>query len=163
MKQHRRSGLPALLTTCLVVGLVVGLVAVAAPALAETDEVTPIDPSSGKVLVAPEDSALAEDVTAGPPNPHPPPYTLLRYTEIYTYLANPANRQDFFDPVKYIPLNLTDPASYLSFGGEIRERFEFYANQAFGVAGPHENDYLLQRVTLHADLHVDKRLRFAED
>lgn len=51
--------------------------------------------------MAPGDSALAGDVTARPPNPNPPPYTLLRYTENYSYLGNPDNRTDFFDPVKY--------------------------------------------------------------
>jgi len=156
MKQSAGNGLAAFLAFCLVVGQVTG----AAPVSADTDMVTPIDPATGKVLVAPGDSALAGDVTAGPPNPNPPPYTLLRYTENYSYLANPANRTDFFDPVKYIPLNPADPASYLSFGGEIRERFEYYLNQAFGVAGPHVNYYLLQLMELHADLHVDERLRF---
>lgn len=156
MKRNGGNGLTMLLISCLVVGLITG----EAPASADTENVTPIDPATGKVLVPPEDSSLAEDVTSGPPNPNPPPYTLLRYTEDYSYLANPANRTDFFDPVKYIPLNPTDPASYLSLGGEIRERFEHYNNQSFGTTGPHENDYLLQRVTLHAYLHVNKRLRF---
>lgn len=124
------------------------------------DEVTPIDPVTGKVLVAPGDSILAEDITSGPPNPKPPPYTLLRYTEHYSYLADPAKHTDFFDPVKYIPLDSGNKESYLSLGGEIRERFEHYNNQAFGVKGPDENDYLLQRITLHGDLHVNERLRF---
>ena len=156
MKRKYGGGLTVLSISCLVLGLIAG----EAPALAGTDQVTPIDPATGKVLVAPEDSALAEDVTSGPPNPNPPPYTLLRYTEDYSYLANPAHRTDFFDPVKYMALNPGDPASYLSFGGEIRERYEHYNNQAFGTTGPHENDYFLQRVTLHAYLHVNKRLRF---
>ncbi len=149
MKQRGGNGLAAFLTSCLVVGLVTG----AAPVSADTDIVTRIDPATGKVLVAPGDSALAGDVTAGPPNPNPPTYTLLRYTENYSYLASPANRTDFYDPVKYIPPNPADPASYLSFGGEIRERFVYSHNQAFGVTGSHENYYLLQVVTLHADLH----------
>jgi hypothetical protein len=61
MKQRGCNGLAAFLTSCLVVGLVTG----AAPVSADTDIVTPIDPTTGKVLVAPGDSALAEDVTAG--------------------------------------------------------------------------------------------------
>lgn len=155
MERNGGNGLTVLLICCLVVGLFTGGV----PALADTDNITPIDPATGKVLVPPGDSALAEDVTSGPPNPKPPPYTLLRYTEDYSYLANPANRTDFFDPVKYIPLNTADPASYLSLGGEIRLRFEHYTNQSFGTTGPRENNYLLQRVTLHAFVHVNKRLR----
>lgn len=123
------------------------------------DEVTPIDPATGKVLVAPGDSILSEDVPAGPPNSNPPPYTLIRYTERYDYLANPANRTDFFDPIKYIPLDAQDSESYLSLSGELRERFEHYYNQAFGVHGPDVNNYDLQRITLGADLHVNERLR----
>ncbi len=96
MKQRGGDGLAAFLTSCLVVGLVTG----AAPVSADTDTVTLIDPATGKVLAAPGDSELAGDATAGPPNPKPPPYTLLRYTENYSYLANPPDRTDFFDPVK---------------------------------------------------------------
>ncbi len=110
--------------------------------------------------VLPEDSILSEYVTFGPPNPNPPPYTLLRYNEQYSYLADPALRTDFFDPVKYIPLNPYNPESYVSFGGEIRERYENYVNQYFGTSYPVDNSYLLQRITLHADVHVNERIRF---
>jgi hypothetical protein len=59
--------------------------------------------------------------------------------------------------VKYIPLNPADPNSYLSFGGEIRERYEHYTNPGFGIPPqPNDNDYLLQRITLSADLHLNK-------
>jgi hypothetical protein len=71
MKQSGGNGLAAFLTSCLVVGLVTG----AAPVSADSDIVTPIDPATGEVLVAPGDSALAGDVTFGPPKPNPPPYT----------------------------------------------------------------------------------------
>ena len=90
-----------------------------------------------------------------------PPYTLLRFNEDYHYLANPRNRTDPFDPLKYIPLNPDDPNSYLSLGGEIRERYEHYNNIGFGTFGaPPRDDYLLQRITLDADLHVNANLRF---
>jgi hypothetical protein len=36
--------------------------------------------------------------------PIPSPYTLTRYDEDYSYLANPANRTDPLDVIKYIPL-----------------------------------------------------------
>ncbi|WP_347988410.1 alginate export family protein [Methylomonas sp. AM2-LC] len=123
------------------------------------DDVTPIDPLTGKVMVAPQDSSLSEYVTTGPPNPNPPPYTLLRYTERYTYLADPSKRTDFFDAYKYISLDKDNPESYLSFGGELRERFEYYNNQAFGVKGAKNTNYDLQRILLHTDLHVNERLR----
>ncbi|HZR34936.1 MAG TPA: alginate export family protein [Nevskia sp.] len=109
--------------------------------------------------VDPSESILSEYVSEAAPDPNPPPYTLLRYNERYDYLADPKNRRDFFDPVKYIPLGSTDPQSYLSLGGELRERYENLHNAGFGVAPEHNASYLLQRITLAADLHVSQRLR----
>jgi hypothetical protein len=110
--------------------------------------------------VDPADSVLSEYNPQAPPNPKPPPYTLLRFNEDYTYLSNPQNRTDLFDPVKYIPLDPANPNSYLSFGGEIRERFEHFRNPGFGVPGqPHHDDYLLQRITLDMDLHLNEHVR----
>jgi hypothetical protein len=57
-----------------------------------------------------------------------PPYKFLRYDEDYSFLSDPTQRTDLFDWVKYIPL---DGAGYLSFGGEVRERFETYNNEEF--------------------------------
>ncbi len=110
--------------------------------------------------VDPSESILSEYTPQAPPNPKPPPYTLLRFNEDYRYLADPRNRTDLFDPLKYISLNPSDPTRYLSLGGEIRERYEHYTNPGFGVPGqPQTDDYLLQRITLHADLHVNDHLR----
>ena len=111
--------------------------------------------------VDPSESINSEYTPQAPPNPKPPPYTLLRFNEDYCYLASPANRTDLFDPLKYIPLNPNDPNSYLSFGGEIRERYEHYTNPGFGLGGaPARDDYLLQRITLDADLHLNTNIRF---
>ena len=123
------------------------------------DNITPIDPKTGKVLVPPEDSILSEFENSSIPNPNPPPYTILRYREHYSYLADPSNRTDFFDPIKYIPLSSTDKESYLSFGGEIRERYEDYRDEGFGTTHVKNNAYDLQKVELHSDLHVNERLR----
>jgi hypothetical protein len=98
---------------------------------------------------------------AAPPNSKPPPYTLLRFNEDYQYLASPENRTDLYDPVEYIPLNPADPSGYLSFGGEIREQFEHFTNPGFGTSGaPPHDDYVLQRITVAADLQVNKNIRF---
>jgi hypothetical protein len=111
-------------------------------------------------LVDPSESVLSEYTPQAPPNPKPPPYTLLRFNEEYRYFADPRNRTDPFDSLKYIPLNPGDPTSDLSLGGEIRERYEHYSNPGFGVPGqPRNDDYLLQRITLDADLHVNDHLR----
>src|SRR5262245_4054504 len=57
----------------------------------------------------------------------PPAYKLLRYEEDYSFLKDPSRRTDFWDPIKYIPLWERDDW-HLSFGGEIRERYEIYHN-----------------------------------
>jgi hypothetical protein len=111
--------------------------------------------------VNPAESIISEYTTEAPPNPTAPPYTLLRFNEDYHYLANPANRTDPFDPLKYIPLNPDDSYSYLSLGGEIRERYEDFTNPGFGIApSPGHDEYLLQRITLDADLHLNANVRF---
>jgi hypothetical protein len=84
---------------------------------------------------------------------------MLRFDENYSCLANPTNRTDWFDPVKYIPLRTNDPSWYLTFGGELRERFEGNYDPNFGIHGAGADDYLLQRITLLADLHLGERVR----
>ncbi|MFJ4291404.1 alginate export family protein [Cupriavidus sp. NPDC089707] len=86
-----------------------------------------------------------------------PPYNFLRYNEDYRYLQNPAKRSDPWDPVKFMPLG--PPATYLSLGGEIRERFENYSAPNFGVPGPSADGYLLHRILFHGDLHAGNYFR----
>jgi hypothetical protein len=115
----------------------------------------------GPTPAKPDDSILSEYTPQAPPNPNAPPYTLLRFNEDYSYLANPSNRTDFFDPVKYISLSPTDPDTYLSLGGAVRERFEHFTNPSLGVGKqPEHQDYLRQRLTLNADLHLNANIRF---
>ena len=64
-----------------------------------------------------------------------------------------------FDPIKYIPLS-ADGSDYLSFGGEIRERWEYYSSPPLGNGTAGENDYNLQRFLLNADLHLGETFRF---
>jgi Alginate export len=87
----------------------------------------------------------------------PPPYKQLRYDEDYTYLRDPAQRQDFFDPVKYVPFGGTE-GRYLSVGGEARPFFEWFRNEEWGAI-PGDNGYLLQRYMAHLDLHWNERMR----
>ena len=47
----------------------------------------------------------------------------------------------------------------LSFGGEVRERFEYYSNPNFSLQGQQANGYLLHRVLLHADVHAGDYVR----
>lgn len=69
----------------------------------------------------------------------------------------PHARQDVLDPVKYIELPFRAD-SYLSFGGEWRERYQNIGGYEFGLAEHVNDDYLLQRL-LHGDLHVGRYFR----
>ncbi len=123
-KQIKTSGVvPISLTAAMMAGVITF------PALA-ADYILPDSQKPETQFVHPHESILAEDVPFGAPNAKPPPYTILRYTERYSYLADPAKRTDPFDAYKYIPLDPENTESYLSFGGEIRERYEQSHNQA---------------------------------
>src|SRR5438552_1013722 len=100
----------------------------------------------GQIIIPPESAAK------------PPLYQRFRYDEDYTYLRDPAKRTDFFDPIKYIPLNSAGDW-YLSFGGEVRERYEMYNNNRWNPKSPDDDGYLLQRYLLSADLHLGPSLR----
>ncbi|MBB3014855.1 alginate export family protein [Cupriavidus alkaliphilus] len=89
-----------------------------------------------------------------------PAYKSLRYEEDYRFLQHAttaSTRRDFWDPIKYIPLGA--PHTYLTLGGEIRERFEHYSAPNFGTPGREADGYLLHRILVHADLHAGERLR----
>lgn len=103
-----------------------------------------------------------QQAVAGPAPASPPAYKLLRYEEDYSYLRDPAKRTDFWDPLKYVPLFGQD-GSYLSIGGEVRERYEFLHEGDAGTApgNAHGNNAdVLQRYLLHGDLHVGPYFRF---
>jgi hypothetical protein len=70
---------------------------------------------------------------------------------------------DFWDRVKFIPLN-QDGTVWLTLGGQIRERAEYFRHYLFGSLEPEDTDaYLLSRFRLNADLHVTRYFRmFAE-
>ena len=65
--------------------------------------------------------------------PVTPTFTLSRYDEDYSYLANPANRTEPLDLIKYIPLFDWGPLYFVSLGGDIREQYEFIENDNFGL------------------------------
>src|SRR6266478_1419501 len=114
---------------------------------------------SASVVLPP--TVLADDITTDAEIPvQAPAYKMLRFDEDYSYLTNPASHTDWFDPVKYIPLRADDPLWYLSFGGELRERFEGNYDPNFGIGGLGSDSYLLQRVTMLTDVHLGERVRF---
>ena len=88
----------------------------------------------------------------------PPAYSTVRWDENYSYLRDPFNRSDFFDPIKFIPLNSAGDW-YLSLGGQIRDRFEVFNHTNFG-GGPQDRDgYNLLRLLAHADVHLGENFR----
>jgi len=94
------------------------------------------------------------------PNPKgPEPLKQSRYDENYRYLQDEKLRAEPLDRIKYIPLN-EDGSTYLSFGGEIRERYEVFRNRTWGADPPDDNGYLLQRYMVHSDLHIGSHVRF---
>jgi hypothetical protein len=83
-------------------------------------------------------------------------YNLLRENDDWSFLADPSQRSDFWDPIKYV--SLACDGCYVSFGGEIREAFEQVGNDNWGKQ-PYMNAFLLQRYMLHSDWHLGKNFR----
>jgi hypothetical protein len=86
------------------------------------------------------------------------PYQKLRYEEDYTFLREARQRTDVFDPIKYLPFT-PDGRLYLSIGGEIRARYEYTHNPAWGQDPQDAHGVFLQRYVLHTDLHVANAAR----
>jgi hypothetical protein len=88
-----------------------------------------------------------------------PTLTIERYSEDWTWLADPAKRKgDWAEPLKYIPL-AGDGTVYLTTGLEARTRYEGYKNVNWG-ASP-DDGYVWNRLMPYADLHVGKVRFFA--
>ena len=83
-------------------------------------------------------------------------YSLLPESEDWSFLKDQKLRQDFWDPIKYIPLGTN--GEYLTIGGEVREVFEQVGNDNWGKQ-PYMNAFSLQRFMLHTDWHLGKHLR----
>ena len=58
-------------------------------------------------------------------------YKQLRYEEDYGYLRDRAAHSDPFDAIKFVPLG-AEGDRYLSLGGEIRQRYEYFHNPVWG-------------------------------
>lgn len=83
-------------------------------------------------------------------------YRLLREDEDWSFLKDPALRQDPWDHLKYIRLG--PDGWFLTIGGEAREAFEQVGNNNWGKE-PYTNTFFLQRYMLHTDWHFGKRFR----
>jgi len=111
------------------------------------------------VSLAAAGTLAARAADSAEPPPSPPPFKQLRYDENYGYLRDPANRADLFDPIKFIPLD-SRGYFYLTFGGEVRERYEYFHNSQWGLGPQDDNGYLLRRYMIHADAQLGEYFRF---
>ena len=70
---------------------------------------------------------------------------------------------DPLDRLKFIPLT-SDQSVWLTIGGQVRERGEYFGHFLFGDSQPKDSDgYLVSRYRLLTDLHVGRYFRvFAE-
>jgi len=102
--------------------------------------------SRGQSVPAPESSATARI------------YHLLREDDDWSFLADPAERQEFWDPIKYIRLRPGRNDWFLSIGGEAREVWEQIGNDNWGQQ-PFMNAYLNERYMLYFDVHYGKHVR----
>lgn len=80
----------------------------------------------------------------------------LRYGEDWRALCDPARRAEPIDQLKCVDLS---GATTLTLGGEWRERFEYVRNPAFALEDRGDDQVLLQRLMLHADLRAGLHLR----
>ena len=101
----------------------------------------------------------AETQTANT-DPGAPPYKTLTQDEDWSYFRDASKRAHLFDSIKYIGFG-SDTGSFLSLGGEIRERYELedYPWWGQGPGLPDHNGYSLQRYLLHADAHFGEHFR----
>jgi hypothetical protein len=83
-------------------------------------------------------------------------YSLLRENEDWSFLSNSSNRDDFWDPLKYIPLGTN--GSYVSLGAEVREVFQQVGNDNWGKQN-YTNTFFLQRYMVHSDWHLGNWFR----
>jgi hypothetical protein len=103
---------------------------------------------------------IAAFALAGIACAQPAPFKSLRYDEDYGWLHDEASRDSAWERLKHVPL--AGGSAYLSLGGELRERIEAWRNPDFGTGGVSRDDYLLQRLLLHADLRVGRFRAFAQ-
>ncbi|MFL5358566.1 alginate export family protein [Archangium sp.] len=87
----------------------------------------------------------------------PPPFEVLRAEEDYRYLRAPDAPRAPLDGLKYLPLN-EKGSVFLSLGGDLRQRVEYYRYPDWAVA-PAADGAWLQRYMLHGEVWLWDRAR----
>jgi hypothetical protein len=103
-------------------------------------------------------TAHAQSDNAGDPAISDRSYKLLREDENWTFLCNRSLRQDFWDPIKYIPLRSDADDWYLTIGGEVRVVWEQIGNDNWGQQ-PYMNRYFNERYMPYFDIHYGRHFR----
>jgi hypothetical protein len=85
-------------------------------------------------------------------------YHLLREDDDWNFLADPAERREFWDRIKYIRLRPGRNDWFLSLGGEVREVWEQIGNDNWGQQ-PFMNTYFNERYMFYFDVHYGKHVR----
>lgn len=83
-------------------------------------------------------------------------FRLLRYDEDYSVLKD--SSRTFYNRLKYLPLSQSG-RTYVSFGGELRAELDRAMHEDWGAMNVGRNIFLLQRYQVHADLHLNDRIR----
>lgn len=89
-----------------------------------------------------------------PEKPKRPTIKSNRWQEDWSVLADPKLRTEPLDGLKYVPLSESHPGTYVSFGANLRERFETNRTPAFGIGGVERDNYVIERAQFHIDLHL---------
>jgi hypothetical protein len=82
-----------------------------------------------------------------------------RWQEDWSVLANPCVPNRVLDALKYVPL-FGNPDAYVSLGLVLRERLEMNDAPLFGLGTGRDDTYLLQRLEVHADVHLGPHVQF---
>ena len=91
--------------------------------------------------------------------PSRPAVLFNRWQEDWSVLADPRVPREHLDEFKYIPLSSTDPLVYLSLGADFRSRFEANDAPAFGTGSNRNEDYVITRTEMHADLRLGPQIQ----
>jgi len=102
--------------------------------------------------------ARSQSASSADPDVPDRSFKLLREDEDWSFLADPANRQDFWDPLKYIRLREGRDDWFMTISGEAREVWEQIGNDNWGQS-PYWNGYLNERYMLGFDIHYGKHVR----
>jgi len=85
---------------------------------------------------------------------------MVRYNDNFSNLNNDTVHKKGFEKIKYLHLS---NESNISFGGELREQFQYYHNQNFGDVPASfakvSAGQLWQRVMFHTNIELGSKLR----